>query len=93
MNSPSILPLYATDGTGTWHIHADIYNVLLVRAEIALPPPLGPPSNLLQDGTLQWRGQQKRFPELAHATSVAATSHTLAVTLPTSHHVFLVALT
>jgi hypothetical protein len=43
------------------------------------------------DGTIRWQGLERMFPELAHATSFATTADTLAITIPTSHHIFLVA--
>ena len=93
----------ASDGTGSWRLHADIYNSLLLRCEAEPPPlpasgsvPMPQPlptdggARIAADGTITWQGVQQRFPELARATSIASTADTVAVTLPTSHHLFLV---
>ena len=96
--------IVATDGLTTWQLHADRYNALLLRCESLppQPPPLpvfqrtlkaeGADAGIASDGTLTWQGQERRFPELAQASSIAAVSHTVAVALPTSHHLFLVGL-
>ena len=96
--------LVATDGDGTWRLHADIYNAILQRCEPPQPhpPPLPTQELLTAKGatrrshpTAQSRGKasSERFPELAHPPPVSRPcSHTLAVTIPTSHHLFLVAL-
>jgi hypothetical protein len=74
--------LVASDGTATWRLHADIYNSLLLRCEPG-------PADSNDDAQTRWREQIPRFPELANATSIAALEHTVAVTIPTSHHLFL----
>ena len=43
------------------------------------------------DGTISWRGQSLKFPHLAEATSSAFDGVTLAVTIPSSFHVLLLA--
>ena len=89
--------LIASDGTGSWRLHADLYNSLLLRCDTQPPPlPGSSPQSaatdavIKPDGTLRWLGQERRFPELARATSIASTADTAAVTLATSHHLFLV---
>ena len=84
--------LLATDGDTTWRLHADIYNALLLRCEPASSGALAAQAEIKPDGTVRWRGQERRFPELARATSLAATSDTVAVTIATSHHLFLLGL-
>ena len=42
-------------------------------------------------GRVAWNGEDATFGELAESSSQAFDGQTLAVTLPTSHHVFLVA--
>jgi hypothetical protein len=93
--------LVATDPEASWRIYADPFNALLLRCE-PQPPPLPSSGKILHtangeahitpDGTLSWKSHQKNFRELAGATGIAANAHTVAVTIPTSHHIFLVAI-
>ncbi len=80
--------LIASDGTASWRLYADVYNSLLLRSEPGESQDAGE-VQIQADGTIRWRGQVQRFPELAGATSIAALDHTVAVALPTSHHLFL----
>jgi hypothetical protein len=91
--------LVASDGTGSWRLHADVYNSLLQRCETQPPPlpssvppalPAAGAATIGTNGVITWQGQERRFPELAEATSVASTADTIAVTIATSHHLFLV---
>jgi hypothetical protein len=98
--------LVVTDTEGSFRIYADTFNALLLRCE-PQPPPLPGSPKLLQsadgqaritpDGVLSWHAFEqrfeRRFPELAGATGIAANANTVAVTIPTSHHVFLVGIT
>jgi hypothetical protein len=86
--------ILATDGDSTWQLHADLYNAILLRVDRTLPPPLPlkGDAQISANGTVNWKGQRRRFPELASSTSIAAISHTLAVTLATSHHLYLLGL-
>jgi hypothetical protein len=85
--------IYVADGEGAWQMTADRYGTAFLRCD----PPLIPstPAELMQTvsrrGDVRWGNDQIHLPQLAQATSVAANEHTLAVTLPTSHHVFLLA--
>jgi hypothetical protein len=45
------------------------------------------------DGSVRWNGHDKRFAYLAGSTSNAFDGQTLAVTLPTSFHVYIIACT
>jgi hypothetical protein len=83
--------IIATDGTATWRLHADAFNSLLLRCEPDGAHPITPEAEMKPDGTIRWQGLERVFPELAHATSFATTPDTLAITIPTSHHIFLVA--
>jgi hypothetical protein len=47
--------------------------------------------NVQSNGAVHWQNDRKTFPLLAAATSFACNGATLAVTIPTSHHIFLVA--
>jgi hypothetical protein len=81
--------LVASDGTATWRLHADIYNSLLLRTEASGLRQSNNDVQIQADGTVRWKSHVRRFPELANATSIAAVNHTMAVTIPTSHHLFL----
>jgi hypothetical protein len=70
--------IYVTDGVGYWWVHADVYGVFFQRVA---PIP----------DRLDSRSPQAP-PEWANASSHVRTGRTLAVTLPTSYHVFLVPL-
>jgi hypothetical protein len=74
--------LIAFDGEVAWRLYADIHNSLLLRCEPG-------PRNANGDVQKLWQVHIQRFPELANATSIAAVVHTVAVTLPTSHQLFL----
>jgi hypothetical protein len=83
--------LLVTDAVGTWEMHADAFGVSFLRTAIAFPAEA--PEGLVDArGGLTFAWRSALFPALAGATSTAATAHTLAVTLPTSHRVSLVAL-
>ncbi|HEY3838814.1 MAG TPA: hypothetical protein VGL72_19695 [Bryobacteraceae bacterium] len=83
--------LIASDRETSWRLRADLYNAVLLRCEAPTAAPSIADASIQSDGTLRWRGQERRFPELANATSIAATADTAAITLATSHHLFLVA--
>ena len=84
--------LFVSDGEGNWQLVADLHGQVLVRNEAA--PPAGPmPAGVgvTRDGLVRWLDQQAVIRTLANPSAVAFDGRTLAVTLPTSHHVFLVA--
>lgn len=84
--------LIATDGVTAWQVHADIYNAVLVHCDLAAKTELVSDAAIQPTGTVSWQGRTHHFAELAGATGIAATDDTMAVTIATSHHVFLVAL-
>lgn len=97
--------LMVTDQTTVWRLFADAYGWHLQRQgnadDFALPD-LQPGKRLAvtdaepvlsNDGRLRWNGYDQRFAYLAGASSHAFDGQTLAVTLPTSFHVFIVACT
>jgi hypothetical protein len=81
--------LIANDGSEQWRLQADIYNSVLLRCEVSVAGESHPEVKILSNGTVSWQGHLRRFPELAHATSIAAVGQTVAVTLADSHHLFL----
>ena len=69
-------------------VHADVYGARLsVTAE---PPPgaSGEPASCDASGRVSWAGLEGAFPELCRASTAAAASGMLAVTLEDSHVVF-----
>ncbi|MBF0255913.1 MAG: hypothetical protein HQL47_05505 [Gammaproteobacteria bacterium] len=86
--------LYAFDRQQAWTLFADGFGLVMRRYGTELPP--GEPVEWSQFG-LDRKGNVSRgelrahLPQLADWSSLAATEHTLAVTLPHSHHIFLVA--
>lgn len=87
--------LFVSDGRWQWELLADRYGAWFrklgqapashnkSRARIAID----------KDGTIRWGKQSLAVPQLAGASSFAEAGQTLAITIPTSHHVFLYALT
>lgn len=82
--------LFATDGTDTWQISVDAFGSTFHRVG---PVPVWTGTGaftLDRDGTV-WRGRERqRIEVLADARSWASTDDTLAVTLRSTHHVFLI---
>ncbi|HEX7379394.1 MAG TPA: hypothetical protein VF278_19890, partial [Pirellulales bacterium] len=87
--------LFVFDGDATWRLLADAYGVLWHRVA-----PLStsgasrgesPGVVLDASGSVSWNGKKAHFADMADASSHACDGQTLAVTLPTSHYVFLVA--
>lgn len=89
--------LFASDGQSAWQLLADAYGTWLQRFGHELPKAGGKPTPLdaavAADGTLRWGKASIRLPQLADATSFACDGATLAVTTPTSHHVYLFGMT
>ena len=97
--------LMVTDQTTVWRLFADTYGWHLQRqgnADEFAPPDLSPSKRVAvtdaepvfgSDGRLRWNGHEQRFAYLAGASSHAFDGQTLAVTLPTSFHLFVVART
>ncbi len=85
--------LFAHDGEACFSLHADAFGATCQRHGTA--PPAGAPAQAMVDaaGFVFWRGLGGRVVGLAGPSSLAATDDTLAVTLPHSHKVFLVAAT
>jgi hypothetical protein len=87
--------LFVSDGTATWQLLADAFGTLWHR--VPTPPVKstnsGVASKIALDsrGRVNWDGACQPFDELVDASSFACDGQTLAVTLPTSYHVFLVA--
>jgi hypothetical protein len=84
--------IFVTDGEGAWRLICDAYGSLLLRHE-GFPCPSRLPDDIAagDDGTMRWGVGRASLPELAGPASAACDGHTLAVTLKTSYHVFLIA--
>lgn len=87
--------LFVTDGDATWRLLADAYGVLWNRVAplSTSAASSGEPPGVVWDasGGVSWHGKRAHFADLADASSHACDGQTLAVTVPTSHYVFLVA--
>jgi hypothetical protein len=83
------------DGESEWGLLADAYGVFFHRTGDARrterrPRPVESAA-IDPAGRVRWNGAEAVFPFLASATSTACNGKTVAVTIPTSHHVFLLA--
>lgn len=87
--------LYALDSQQAWLLFADRFGAVLKMQGSDLPA--GDPEEEIcfgidQAGNVSRGAYRAHFPELADWRSVASTEHSLVVTLPHSHYLFLVAL-
>lgn len=84
--------LFVTDGELSWRLLADVFGTLWQRVPKA-PTKSVSPAKVAVDvrGRVSWDSHTANIPELAESSGFACDGTTLAVTLPTSHHVFLVA--
>jgi hypothetical protein len=84
--------LFIAAGNDTYQLLADAFGTLWQR--VAACSPRSTASNAVSinaGGEVIWDGTRQQFAELTDASSFACDGQTLAVTLPTSYHVFLVA--
>jgi hypothetical protein len=85
--------LFVGDSESKWQLYCDCFGSILLRhdgssRERAIASDL----MVRNDGLVEWDGANGKFPELAGAISgFACDGKTLAITLTTSHHVFLFA--
>ncbi len=86
--------IYAFDDEACWSVHADCYGVTLQRFGRTLPDGEqtdGPFNITPKSGNVTLGKTNKVFSTLKRATGFASTSSCLAVTVPSSHKVFIVA--
>jgi hypothetical protein len=85
--------LIASDGTYVWAVIADLYGCVFhrLRAGNLKPKNQTGSATISAGGDIRWENAAASFPELANHGSAALEGATLAVTLPASHHVFLIA--
>ncbi len=82
---------YAFDGVSSWVVAADAFGATFHRDGQTLPEDASPGIFTIDSsGTVKGRGCEQSFPELAGASSSSSSMTTLAVTLPTSHSLYLV---
>ncbi|VTR98895.1 hypothetical protein [Tuwongella immobilis] len=83
--------IHVTDCESTWVLMADAFGAVFTRLEGELPDDFSASVYALKrDGTVVGPHRKRKFPLFAGASSHCSTETTLAVTLPHSHHVFLV---
>jgi hypothetical protein len=85
--------LFVMNGDESWQLLADAFGTYWHRVQTVdgkSKKRKASQAAVDQRGTVTWDGTQQ-FAELAEASSYACDGQTLAVTLPTSYHVFLVA--
>jgi hypothetical protein len=83
----------AGDGESCWVLAADVFGATFHRTDAALPPAAAPAGFRIDRNGKVTRGKRTRaFDELQEWTSAATSATTLAVTVPLSHRVYLVAL-
>ncbi|HWP44721.1 MAG TPA: hypothetical protein VNO14_15845 [Blastocatellia bacterium] len=88
--------IVASDGEEMWVIVADIFGATLHRAGSGLPARKtrgAPAFKIDKSGKVTKEASTAVFSELASPSSSASNHHTLAVTIPLSHAVYLVAMT
>jgi hypothetical protein len=87
--------LFVSDGDAIWQLLTDAFGTFWQRVPTVPAPSAAPlvSSKVVVDsaGQVAWNGTEHEFSELAEASSYASDGETLALTLPTSHLVFLVA--
>jgi hypothetical protein len=87
--------IVAYDGEDLWVIVADIFGATLHRAGSELPasrPGRAPAFKIDKSGKVTNEAATAQFSELAGSSSSASNRHTLAVTIPLSHRVYLIAM-
>jgi hypothetical protein len=85
--------LFALAEDRCWRIVADAFGVWFQRVPRNKEKPERMPKGIAVEGsTVRWGKATCKKPELANASSSACDGSTLAVTIPTSHHVFLFAM-
>jgi hypothetical protein len=85
---------FVSDGASHWQMFADAYGTLFHRVgsppdavEVSSNPPVA--AKVDRDGNVLLGKREARFPHLANSSSFACDGTTLGITIPTSHHVYL----
>ncbi|MEW6363594.1 MAG: hypothetical protein AB1714_03025 [Acidobacteriota bacterium] len=86
---------YVFDSECCWTLHADCFGATFQRFGRDLPKGIGPDPHpalrIAPDGSVAKGRLKACFEQLCESSSSASTAATLAVTLPRSHHLFLIA--
>jgi hypothetical protein len=82
---------YASDGQGTWRIHADRFGAGLRRVDHVTPDQAEPTLTLAPAGEVRFGEKSLAVRDLAGASSWASMSTTLAATTPWTHAITFVA--
>lgn len=85
----------ACDAESCWTVHADVFGATLLRSGVEAPAPSKSSTGKFRidpKGEVRIAEYREVFSILSGASSFAADEHTLAVTIPHSHSVYLVAL-
>jgi hypothetical protein len=83
--------LFVSDGSGTWELLADAYGSELRRTSQSVATKTDSAVQISAEGQVRWESEPVIFSELSGPQSYCAAGRTLAVTLTTSHHVYLLA--
>jgi hypothetical protein len=83
--------LVVSDRDGCWRLIADAFGAVFLRVAARELASSANKTFVDAGGCVRWAGETEMFTELAGATSSAGDSRTLAVTLATSHQVFILA--
>lgn len=84
--------IVASDGDRWFRLHADVFGTAFERiSDFDAESTTEYHPSIQPDGTVWWNGRKQTFLELASAPSAASTATTLAVVIPESHRIALIA--
>jgi len=83
--------LIASDGEGRWRVLADACGVVLLRDSRMAKVIERVEFKIDTSGNVSWQDELAPFPEFQAPVSHAGDGRTFAITIATSHHVFLIA--
>jgi hypothetical protein len=83
--------VFAADSNGHHLVFADIFGATIERTNPSTPTDFRSPFDYSPDGTIAAFGETRKFSELENASSTAGNKDFMAVTLPHSHHIWVVA--
>jgi hypothetical protein len=85
--------IHITDGYHRWQLHADRFGYTLYRVDTRETTDVVTKNcpSISSDGSIKWDKLNAHRPDLSQSTSQSFDGITLAVTIPTSYHVFLFA--
>lgn len=83
--------VFAADSNGHHRVFADIFGATIERTNPSTPTDFRSAFEYSPDGTIAAFGEARKFFELENASSTAGNNDFMAVTLPHSHHIWVVA--